>query len=120
MAAEDQPLELSTPVPTPQGWSTVGELAVGDEVFDSAGSPVRVARSTPVLLGEECFRVTFSDGESVVASGSHGWTIERLNGHGDRYEAVTVSTSEMAATTRDRARTQAVSDRRIAILASGG
>lgn len=92
-----QPLALDTPVPSPDGWTTVGELRVGDRVFGSDGAPTNVVETTPVLLGEDCYRVTFRDGEEIVASGSHGWTLQRLDGRGRTWETVTVTTEQMAA-----------------------
>lgn len=98
--SQDQPLALDTKVPTPSGWSTVGELSVGDFVLGSDGNPAEVKRETSVMHGLDCYKVTFSDGTEVVASASHGWTTERLNGHGDSYETVTVTTEELARTVR--------------------
>jgi hypothetical protein len=103
MATEEgQPLALDTPVPTPSGWTTVGILAVGDTVLDADGRPQRVMRETRVMEGLDCYAVTFSDGERVVASGSHLWTLERRTGKGRRtgngtsYETVTLTTEQLA------------------------
>lgn len=73
----EEPLALDTPVPTPHGWSTVGALQPGDEVFGGDGRPVAVACATEVFHDLPCFRVTFDDGEQIVASASHGWTVRR-------------------------------------------
>ena len=35
-------LALDTPIPTPSGWTTMGELKVGQEVFDESGKPCTV------------------------------------------------------------------------------
>lgn len=94
--AESQPLALGTPVRTTHGWSTIGDLAVGDLVFSSSGDPVPVARTTNVFHGEQCYRVSFDDGEQIVASASHGWTVEARNGHGDGWDVVTMTTAEMS------------------------
>jgi hypothetical protein len=96
--SEEQPLALDTPVPTPTGWSSVGALKIGDEVFDQDGIRQTVQRATRVINGLECFEVTFSDGEKIVASAGHGWTMERKTSHGDRHEVVTVTTEELAET----------------------
>lgn len=98
--SQDQPLALDTEVPTPNGWVTVGDLAVGDYVYGSDGEAHRVERETEVLEGLDCYKVKFDDGTEIVASASHGWTTERLNGHGDKYEVVTQTTEELAATVR--------------------
>src|SRR5882757_7071831 len=94
--AEDQPLALSTDVPTPSGWSTVGDLRVGDRVFGSDGLPCEVRRVTRVRHGNDCYRITFDDGAEVVASAAHSWTVERWASHEVGYEQVTCSTEDLA------------------------
>lgn len=96
--AKTQPLALDTPVRTPAGWTTMGDLRVGDYVYDSAGNPTRVERETEVYVNQECYRLTFSDGESIIASAEHGWTVERRNGHDDGFARATLSTEEIATT----------------------
>ncbi|QAY03029.1 terminase large subunit [Mycobacterium phage Fenn] len=96
--SQDQPLALNTEVPTPSGWTTVGNLSVGDYVLGSDGQPHRVQRETPVLEGLDTYVVRFDDGTEITASASHGWTTQRLTGHGDAYETVTVTTEELAQT----------------------
>lgn len=96
-----QPLALDTRVRTTSGWKTMGEIAVGDYVFDENGEPQRVARETEVLVEEDCFRITFDDGQTVVASSTHGWTVERKRPKADYHEVVTITTEEMAATFKD-------------------
>lgn len=93
--SQDQPLALDTPVPTPSGYTTVGDLRVGDVVFDEHGAPQTVRRQTDVLQGLDCYRVSFDDGTSVVASASHGWTVDRKNAHGDKFVTETVSTLDL-------------------------
>ena len=66
-------LALDTPIPTPEGWTTMGALKVGDEIFDERGEPTRVAYKSPVMLGRPCYRVTFATGDSIVADADHLW-----------------------------------------------
>src|SRR5207249_125800 len=40
--AAGKALALDTPIPTPDGWSTMGQVAVGDQVIDERGQPCRV------------------------------------------------------------------------------
>jgi hypothetical protein len=54
----------------------VGALIVGDELFDADGRVCHVAGVGPVREGRSCFRITFDDGTSIVADGSHTWTVE--------------------------------------------
>lgn len=47
-------LALDTPLPTPFGWTTMGEVKPGDYLFDEEGWPCRVTFATEVhaLHGE--------------------------------------------------------------------
>ncbi|MCH7792810.1 MAG: hypothetical protein IID31_11100, partial [Planctomycetes bacterium] len=67
-------LALDTPLPTPTGWTTIGEVRVGDSVLDHRGRPTTVMTTSAVSL-ESCYRVQFCDGESVVASSDHLWSV---------------------------------------------
>ena len=66
-------LALDTPIPTPRGWSTMGQVQPGDEVFDENGRPCTVTAATPVMLGRPCYEVEFSDGTVIVADAEHLW-----------------------------------------------
>ena len=48
-------LALDTPLPTPTGWTTMGEVAVGDLLLDVAGEPTHVVAATEVMLRRPCF-----------------------------------------------------------------
>ena len=69
-------LALDTPLPTPNGWTTMGEVAVGDELIDAEGRPTRVVAATEVMTGRPCYEVTFSDGTAIVADAQHQWLTE--------------------------------------------
>jgi replicative DNA helicase len=69
-------LALDTPLPTPTGWTTMGEVAVGDLLLDADGRPTRVVAATPVLQDRPCYEVVFSDGTRVVADAEHQWLTE--------------------------------------------
>lgn len=66
-------LALDTPLPTPTGWTTMGDVAVGDELLDAAGQPTRVVAATEVMLGHPCYEIRFSDGTTIVADAEHQW-----------------------------------------------
>lgn len=67
-------LAMDTPIPTPDGWKTMAAIHPGDYVFGADGRPVRVLVESEVFVGKRCYRVSFSDGSSVVASEDHVWT----------------------------------------------
>ncbi|MDJ0470875.1 replicative DNA helicase [Rhodococcus fascians] len=69
-------LSLDTPLPTPDGWTTMGEVAVGDHLIDAHGLPTRVVAATDVMLDRPCYEVEFSDGTVIVADAEHQWLTE--------------------------------------------
>jgi hypothetical protein len=68
-------LALDTPIATPTGWQLMGDLGVGDSVFDEFGTPCQVIGRSPVYVDHDCYRVTFSDGEAIVADAGHLWPV---------------------------------------------
>lgn len=77
-AVLDQALALDTPIPTPDGWRMMGDLEAGDFVFGTGG-PTKVVAAKPVSVEHDCYRVTFADGTSVVASAGHLWHSRRTS-----------------------------------------
>jgi replicative DNA helicase len=69
-------LKLDTPLPTPTGWTTMGDVAVGDWLLGADGKPTRVVAATEVMLGRPCYEVEFSDGTVIVADAEHQWLTE--------------------------------------------
>ena len=69
-------LDVDTPIPTPDGWKTMGELSAGDRVFDEEGKPCNVVSVTPYQYGRKCYEVIFSDGSKIVADEDHQWTVD--------------------------------------------
>lgn len=72
-------LSLDTPLLTPSGWSTMGEIQVGDYVFNEEGKPTKVIAKSEVFHGHDCYEVKSDDGAHVVADAGHLWNV-RLNG----------------------------------------
>jgi replicative DNA helicase len=69
-------LALDTPLPTPDGWTTMGEIQVGDHLIGADGVPTRVIAATDVMYGHPCHEVKFSDGTVIVADAEHLWLTE--------------------------------------------
>ena len=70
-------LSINTKIPTPNGYTTMGDLKVGDEVFDKDGNITRVTFATPIMYNHKCYEVTFSDGEKIIADEEHNWLVDR-------------------------------------------
>jgi replicative DNA helicase len=66
-------LAFDTPLPTPAGWTTMGEVAVGERLLGADGRPVTVVAATEAMHGRPCYEVEFSDGEVIVADAQHQW-----------------------------------------------
>ena len=68
-------LALDTIIPTPNGYTTMGELKVGDYVFNEKGEPTKVVYTSEIFLGHDCYEVEFEDGEKIVADADHLWNV---------------------------------------------
>lgn len=69
---KEQP--ISEPILTPDGWKTIGSLAVGDEVIGSNGRGITVLEVFPQGI-KDVYNVTFSDGTSVRCGLDHLWGV---------------------------------------------
>ncbi len=56
-------LALDTPLATPSGWTTMGQVQVGDHLIGADGKPTRVVAATEVMADRPCYEVEFSDGQ---------------------------------------------------------
>ncbi|OPY22915.1 MAG: ribonucleotide-diphosphate reductase subunit alpha [Methanobacterium sp. PtaU1.Bin242] len=66
-------LALDTKIPTPDGFKTINEIDVGDDVFDEKGNICKVTHKSPVFYNHECFELTFNDHCKIVADAEHRW-----------------------------------------------
>ena len=90
-------LALDTRLPSPSGWTTMGEVRQGDALFDELGRPCRVVLTTDVRLGRTCKRLRFDDGCSVIADEDHVWSVHLGAKH------VLLTTMELASKLKDSA-----------------
>jgi len=67
-------LDLQTLIPSPNGFIPMGELQVGDVIFDKDGAQCRVVFKS-AIHNRRCFEITFSDGTKVVADDEHQWLV---------------------------------------------
>jgi replicative DNA helicase len=66
-------LALHCPLPTPSGWTTMGEVRAGDWLLGADGKPTRVVAATEVMEGRPCYEVEFDDGTVIIADAHHQW-----------------------------------------------
>lgn len=60
-----------TPIPTPNGWKTVGDIKIGDYIFGKNGKPTKILNLYKNI--EKIWRITFSDGRVIDCCGEHLW-----------------------------------------------
>lgn len=67
-------LALDTPIPTTDGWKTVGTLEVGDFVYAPSGKPTKVTLKSEIH-NRPCYEFTLSDGSKVISDHVHDWVV---------------------------------------------
>lgn len=67
-------LALTTALPTPHGWVSMGDVKVGDALFDEQGAVCTVVAVSAVCM-RPCFKLTFDDGAALVADDVHRWVM---------------------------------------------
>ena len=72
-------LALDTPIPTPDGWKQMGELNVGDRVFNEQGNPCYVLAISDIDDTEQAYQLTFGDGSTIIAGERHLWNVQVIN-----------------------------------------
>ena len=60
-------------IPTPQGWRTVGDIQVGDQLLGANGQPTTVLAVYPQEGPQQVYEVEFSDGRIVECCKDHLW-----------------------------------------------
>jgi hypothetical protein len=68
-------LTLDTPIPTPDGWSTMGQVAVGDTVFGRDGRPCNVVHKSRVFTDTDLYEFHLDDGQVIRADNHHQWVV---------------------------------------------
>lgn len=77
-------LALDTPLPTPTGWVVMGDVQVGDELFDETGQVCTVTHVTGVFTDHDCYEVEFDDGSVITADADHRWLTNTTPSAGSR------------------------------------
>jgi hypothetical protein len=68
-------LALDTPIPTPEGWTTIGDIKVGDQILSPDGNSVSVTFKTETMINHQCYKIFFDNGEEIVADADHLWEV---------------------------------------------
>lgn len=87
-------LDIRTPIATPDGWTTMADVKVGDILFDENGEQCAVTFATDVMHNRPCYEITFSDGAKVTADAEHRWSVYKRKPSG-KEERILTTTAEM-------------------------
>lgn len=87
-------LAIDTPILTAnRGWQTMGSIQIGDIVFDENGEQCNVRWKSDPTTEKDMYRISFSEGEDIVASDTHEWMTRTI------YEKQSGSSGKVRTTT---------------------
>lgn len=67
-------LAPDTPIPTPDGWATMGDMRIGSKVFDENGK-IRYVTGVAGWNNRPTYEIEFSSGERIIADENHQWVV---------------------------------------------
>lgn len=87
-------LDIDTPIATKDGWKKMGDLVVGDIVFDGDGNLTTV-KVVSDLHHNPCYKIKFDSNDLIVCDHEHRWVVDvRKRGHG-KYKEMELTTEEL-------------------------
>ncbi len=66
---------LTNILPTPTGWTTIGEVKPGDDVLGANGEQIKVVATSDIFKDRQCYTVTFSNHEKITVDENHEWVV---------------------------------------------
>jgi len=72
-------LALDTLMATPSGWTTMGDIQIGDTIIAANGKPTTVTFATEIMHNHTCYELEFDNGDKVVADAEHLWQVTSSN-----------------------------------------
>lgn len=87
-------LALDTLIPTPTGFTTMGEVKVGDIVYNALGEETKVIAKSEVKH-LPCYEVVFQNGDSFVCDSEHRWFCKGRNSASNRGEWQVLETKDL-------------------------
>ncbi|EMX1381657.1 terminase family protein [Salmonella enterica] len=88
-------LSNDTPILTPNGFTTMGELKVGDTIFDANGQKTKITYITETMYNKKMYNIKFSNGEIITACEDHLWNISTSDWQRYGNKVRTFSTKDM-------------------------
>jgi len=69
-------LALETLLPTPEGFTSMAKIKIGDTLFDDQGSVTNVTYVSPIYNDRNCYEIIFEDGGKIIADADHQWFVK--------------------------------------------
>jgi 5S rRNA maturation endonuclease (ribonuclease M5) len=60
-------------IPYEKGWLVMGDVRVGDKVFDENGKLCNVIATTETMHNRPCYKITFDDDSEITCDANHEW-----------------------------------------------
>jgi hypothetical protein len=92
---EGRPIRVDTPVLTPHGWTTMGEIKVGDRVYDEQGHIRNVVGKSEVFTDRPVYEVVFSTDHVIYADVCHEWSVTTRNDRFNKKKPRKLTTEQM-------------------------
>lgn len=67
-------LDVNTKVPTPNGWTTMGDIKPGQKLFDENGDICTVIEVHEPYTPDKVVKLEFTDGQEIYCDYDHLWT----------------------------------------------
>ena len=68
----DVGLDINTLIPTPDSWTSVDQLSIGDELFSSNGEICQVIGISNTAA-QDCYKLNFCHGGEIICGAGQGW-----------------------------------------------
>jgi hypothetical protein len=82
---------IDTPIMTEKGFTNVGNLKVGDNIYGKNGKKTEITFITETMYDREVYNVEFDNGEIIKADADHLWTVKLGGIKGEK----TITTTEI-------------------------
>lgn len=73
-------LHIDTLIPTPTGMKRVGEIKIGDKIYDKDKNLTEVLDIHQASRKDKLYKITLENGEMFKASGPHEWVVHNNKG----------------------------------------
>ena len=65
-------LNINEWLPTPNGWTQMKDIKIGDKLFDEKGNICTVVNKSPIH-NIDCYKITFENGFNLIVDKEHRW-----------------------------------------------